>query len=121
MGLPIPDRTRTTVGDPVGMVTATFKYPNECAVEMLLAHMPGSPFDPRANYGQKIRHAVIPYGAPIPDNVSQLTESRFTRRKKELFTFAKEDRGKTACFCIRYENSKGKAGQWGPIISAVIP
>jgi hypothetical protein len=121
MGLPIPDRTRTPVGDPVGLVTATFKYQNEGALEMHIEHVETSPFDPRSNYGFKIQHAVIPYGAPIPESVTQLTESRFTRRKKELFTFEKEDRGKTVCFCLRYENSKGKAGQWGPIVSAVIP
>ena len=29
--------------------------------------------------------------------------------------------GKAAYFSIRYENSKGKAGPWGPLASALIP
>ena len=30
-------------------------------------------------------------------------------------------KGQTVYFCIRYENSKGKAGPWGPIFQAIIP
>jgi hypothetical protein len=52
---------------------------------------------------------------------TELPHSRFTRRKKELFEFPLEDSGKTAYFCIRLENSKGKAGPWGPVFSAIIP
>jgi hypothetical protein len=51
----------------------------------------------------------------------ELPHSRFTRRKKELFDFPQEDRGKTIYFCVRYENAKGEPGPWGPIFSAVIP
>jgi hypothetical protein len=35
--------------------------------------------------------------------------------------FDAEDAGMTAYVCIRYENRKGEAGQWGPVASAVIP
>jgi hypothetical protein len=27
----------------------------------------------------------------------------------------------TAYICCRYENQKGDVGQWGPVVSAVIP
>jgi hypothetical protein len=121
MDLPIYDKKPTPVGNPVGLVTANFRSPNRGALEMLIEHVEGSPFDRKANYGYKIQHAVIPYGAPVPESVNELPESRFTRRKREMFIFDKLDSGKTACFCLRYENSKGKAGQWGPIVSAVIP
>ena len=46
---------------------------------------------------------------------------RFTRRKTELVSFAAEESGMTAYFRARYENGKGEAGKWGPIVSAVIP
>ena len=121
MGLPIYDTTPTPVGDPVGLVTATIKYPNEGALELNIKHVDGSPFDKRANYGVKIRSVVLPIDQPSPNEINMLAESRFTRRKKELYTFEKHDRQKMAYFCFRYENSKGKAGQWGTIISAVIP
>ena len=121
MGLPIYDKTPTSVGDPVGLVTASIKYPNEGALELNIKHVDGSPFDKRANYGVKIRSVVLPIDHPSPNEINMLTESRFTKRKKELYTFDKQDRQKKAYFCFRYENSKGKAGQWGEIISAVIP
>ena len=121
MGLPIYDATPTPVGDPVGLVTATVKYPNEGALELHIKHVTGSPFDKRANYGVKIRSGIFPIDQPPANHANQLTESRFTRRKKELFTFDKNDRKKIACFCLRYENAKGKAGQWSSVISAVVP
>jgi hypothetical protein len=48
-------------------------------------------------------------------------DHRFTRRRKEKLLFDAEDAGKTVYACARYENSKGEAGDWGPVVSAVIP
>jgi len=121
MGLPIYDTTPTTVSAPVGLVTATIRYPNEGALELQIRHVDGSPFDKRANYGVNIKYYALPADAPPPEDVRQLYESLFTRRKKVLFTFEKRDANKRAYFCLRYENSKGQAGQWGPMISAIIP
>jgi hypothetical protein len=121
MALPIYDRTPTPVGDPVGLATAAVKYLNEGALELNIKHVEGSPYDARANYGVKIRWAVTPMDAPPVTDTGLMQDSRFTRRKKETFIFGKHDRKKTAYFALRYENSKGKAGQWGQIISAVIP
>jgi hypothetical protein len=45
----------------------------------------------------------------------------FTRKTRHRFDYSEEDRGKHVYFCLRYENSKGDAGPWGPILSAVIP
>ena len=121
LGLKPKDAIPTPVGDPVGLVTATIKYPNEGAHELGIKHVEGTPYDARANYGTKIRSVVMPIDDPSPNEVKALTESRFTRRKKELFTYGKQDRKKMAYYCFRYENSKGKAGQWSSIIAAVIP
>jgi hypothetical protein len=121
MKLPIYDVIHTPVGNPVGLVTATFKYPNECALELNILHVKGSPYDEKANYGVRIESGVFAVDAPPVTEVNQLHESRFIRRKKELFTFDKKDARKIAYFCLRYENSKGQAGQWGPIVSAIIP
>jgi hypothetical protein len=46
---------------------------------------------------------------------------RFARRKTELVSFAAEESGITAYFCARYENGKGEAGAWGPVVGAIIP
>ena len=58
---------------------------------------------------------------PQPEHGSQLTKSRFTHHRKEKFEFAHDDVKKMAYFAIRYENSKGQAGPWGPVIAAIIP
>jgi hypothetical protein len=121
MGLPIRDTKPTPVGDPVGLVTAVVKYLNEGALELHIEHVESTPADKRANYGVKIAWDVFPMDAPLPDDPEALRRSTFTRRKKELLTFGSADRRKTAVFCLRYENSKGRAGQWGPVFSAVIP
>jgi hypothetical protein len=103
------------------LVAASVQYPNAGALELNIAHVEGTPFDPKANYGTKIRYGVFAADAlPITD-INLLLESRFTRRKKELFIFGDADTGKTAVFRLRYENSKGGAGQWGTAVTAVIP
>ena len=121
LGLKPRDTIPTPVGDPVGLVAATIKYPHDGAHSLSIKHVEGTPYDSRANYGTKIRSVVLPLDEPSPNEVIALTESRFTRRKTELFTYDKQDRKKMAYYCLRYENSKGKAGQWSAIISAVIP
>jgi hypothetical protein len=91
--------------------------------------------DPRAEYGFRIYYGVMPQGGATveaatgprreliktPVSGEELPHSRFVRHKKELFDFPAEDSGKKAYFCLRYENSKGKSGPWGPLFSAIIP
>jgi hypothetical protein len=64
---------------------------------------------------------VIEASVPAPQSETELTESRFTRRKREVFIFQPGDAAKRIYFSMRYENSKGQTGQWCPIFSAVIP
>jgi hypothetical protein len=77
--------------------------------------------DKRAYYGSKILFEVMDANAPAPQSEKDLHESRFSRRKKEGFIFQPQDSGKRLFLCVRYENSKGQAGPWCPIFSAVIP
>ena len=121
LGLKPKDTIPTSVADPVGLATATVKYPNEGALELHIKHTESTPMDERANYGFRIYFGVYATDEVPPDSGEDLRESRFTRQKKELFTFRPKDSGKRAYFSIRYENSKGKAGQWGHLISAIIP
>ena len=121
MGLTVYDTIPTSVADPIGLVTATIKYPNAGALELHIKHVEGTPMDIKANYGFRIYYGVYAADDSMPETGEDLRASKFTRQKKMLFTFNPKDSGKTACFCIRYENSKGKAGQWGSLISAIIP
>jgi hypothetical protein len=50
---------------------------------------------------------------PLFDKFTSLA-GRINRRKSA------EDAGKTVYVCARYENSKGEAGNWGPLASAVV-
>jgi hypothetical protein len=121
MGLPIYDTTPTPVGEPKGQPTASVVYLGGQVVELITGHVEGTPFDPKANYGKAIHMKLCAENDIPPQTADELPKSRFTRRKKEIFKFAQSDVRKTAYFCIRYENSKGVAGPWGPIITAVIP
>ena len=121
MQLPLYDTEPTTVADPVGLAKANVKYPNKGALELQLEHDGSTPADAKANYGFRIYHGVVAAGETPPASGMDLHESIFSRKKKVLFTYKPDDSGKTAYFCIRYENSKGKAGQWGALFSAIIP
>ncbi|MDR2928186.1 MAG: hypothetical protein LBV41_08325 [Cytophagaceae bacterium] len=121
MSIPVRDKVRTPVGDPQGQPKAGITYPGRAQLQLHVQHVEGTPSDARANYGCRIYYGVFDAGQPLPTAGKELRESRFTRHKKELFDFEQNDSGKTAVFCLRYENRKGKTGQWGPIVSAVIP
>jgi hypothetical protein len=90
--------------------------------------------DSRADYGYRVYYGVLPPLQPTVEEATgprrylmkaavqgvELPHSQFVRRKRELFVFPAEASGKTAYFSIRYENSKGRAGPWGPVFSAII-
>jgi hypothetical protein len=121
LGLKPKDTTPTPVADPTGFATATVRYLQKGTLELHIRHLESTPMNAKANYGYRVYYGVYAAGETLPEMGKDLRESRFTRQKKMLFTFEPEDSGKTAYFCIRYENSKGKAGQWGQLFSAIIP
>jgi hypothetical protein len=130
------DTTHTPVPPPTAQAEADITRPGVHLLELHLRAVSGSPPDPhRSDYGYRIYYGVLPPGGAsvevatgtrrellrVPVSGEELPHSKFTRRKKELFDFAQEDSGKTVYFCIRYENSKGESGPWGPLFSSVIP
>jgi hypothetical protein len=84
--------------------------------------------DPRSDYGVRIYYGFsgspsdqYPFRLDKPLKTGKvLPYSVFTRRQKERFDFDGES-GNTVYFCLRYENSKGQAGPFGPVLQAVIP
>ena len=121
MALPVYDTTPTTVGNPQGQATADIAHMGGQILQLHIKHVSGTPSDAKANYGCKIYYGLFADGDKQPANGEDLTKHKFTRRKKEIFEFTPADVKKTAYFAIRYENSKGKAGPWGPMFSALIP
>ena len=121
LGLKPKDAIPTPAPDPVGLAEASISYPRRTQLKLLIRHITGSSDDAREYYGCRIYYGTYSPGETLPASGKDLRESRFTRRQRELFMFQPEDSGKTACFCLRYENSKGVAGPWGPLVSAIIP
>ena len=135
LGLKPRDTIRTPVDVPTAQATADVTFPG---LHMLMLHikpLSGTLHDPRADYGFRVYHGVMPAGGASDEEAAmprrylkkapvkgeELPHSQFVRRRKELFIFPADDSGKTAYFSIRYENSKGQAGPWGPVFSATIP
>ena len=120
LGLKPKDNEPTPVNDPTGQAEAGISFPGRTQLMLHIKHVAGQQNDARAYYGCRIYWGIPDAGDPPPQGY-HLRESKFTRKKKELFTFQPAESGKTVYFCIRYENSKGVAGPWGPVTSAIIP
>jgi len=135
LGLKVPDRIRSPVPKPGGTTSAEITYPGIGQLRLHLYRIDGTVPDKRAEYGRRIYWGVLPHGGATleqaagkghylmkrPVSGEELVHSKSTRRAKETIVFSTEDSGSTAYFCVRYENSKGEPGPWGPIFSAVIP
>jgi hypothetical protein len=130
MGIPLLDTERTPVPPPEIQVEADIVFPGIHMVELRKIR-PVSGLDqpdPRSDYGVRIYYGLtgeaddaFPFRLDGPVKTAKvLPYSIFTRRKKERFDFDGES-GSKVYFCLRYENSKGQSGPFGPVLSAVIP
>jgi hypothetical protein len=135
--LPLPDEIHSPIGKPAGQPSVTVTYPGgPHLLKVHLSFLAGTqPLDTRGDYGYALYRGIMPQGGATleqaasvkhylmkpPLDGEELLHYRFTRRKTELVSFAAEESGMTAWFCARYENGKGEAGEWGPVVSAVIP
>jgi hypothetical protein len=73
---------------------------------------------PAGQHGIECRWGILP-GAPA--DASGLHDSEFDTHTPLVLNFPGQDRGKTVYFALRWENSRGLKGPFGPIESAVIP
>jgi hypothetical protein len=135
--LPLPDESRTPVPPPTGQPALTVTYPGgPHLLKVHLSFLAGTaPLDTRGDYGYALYRGIMPQGGATleqaasvkhylmtePHSGEELLHYRFSRRKTEIVDFTAEESGMTAYFCARYENGKGEAGKWGPIVSAIIP
>jgi hypothetical protein len=123
------DLHHSPIPAPESQVEADLTFPGIHMVELRkIRPVSGTAPDARSDYGTRIYYGLS--GPPSDKYRFRLTEapktggdlpySLFTRRKNERFDFDGES-GNRVYFCLRYENSKGEAGPFGPIFSAVIP
>jgi hypothetical protein len=135
LGLRLPDTNPTSIGPPTSVVNAEIAYPHKNALSLFIAPLSGHAYDDRASWGFRIYYGVLPQSVGlseemmserqflrrVPQNPEELPHSHFTRRKRDLIEFPYDNSGKQCFVCIRYENGKGEAGPWGPMVSSFIP
>jgi hypothetical protein len=129
LGIPPIDNTKSTVPAPDNQVEADLTFPGIHIVELAkIRPVTGTPPDSRSDYGVRIYFGLsgppsekYPFRlAQAPKRGEEIPYSVFTKKKNKRFDLEGES-GNTVYFCLRYENSKGEAGPFGPILSAVIP
>jgi hypothetical protein len=137
LGFKAKDPHPSPVPAPEGVPAVSLSYPGgPHAITARLGPMAGTrELDPRSDYGYAVYLGIMPPGGAtleqaasekhylikIPADGKSLQHYRFTRRRKEKILFDAEEGGMTAWVCCRYENGKGEAGQWGPVVSAIVP
>jgi hypothetical protein len=121
LGISVYDTIPTVISIPKVRAMIKVVYKGAGHLELHTAPEGDISEDRRAYHGIKIQFDLFNADAPAPETRDVLNRSVFTRRKKEPFVFQPEDSAKRMYFCARYENSKGQAGPWSTITSAVIP
>jgi hypothetical protein len=135
LGLKPHDTNPSPIPPPKGFAEADISYPGVGTLELHCRPVAGQPpLDERSDYGYRVYYGVMPVGGAsaedatgtkrelvkAPQTGADLPHSQWVRRKRERFSFP-GDSGKTVWIAIRYENSKGQSGPWGPLTSAIIP
>jgi hypothetical protein len=121
LGLKPKDVEPTSVPAPAGQAKVETRYAGPAQLEAIVSHVEGTAFDLKTIHGYQLAFMLCDADQTPPASGKEFTESKFSRRKKFPFTFEREDMGKKMYFAVRYENSKGEAGPWGPVTSAVVP
>jgi hypothetical protein len=106
-------------GKPAAMAAVETFLAGRHELGIRLVYVSGNPED-RANKGFRVWYKAVPPGGAPVTHPRELSESFFTRRKKDLIVFDYEDSGKTAFIAVQVENGS-KKGPWGPIVSSIIP
>jgi hypothetical protein len=119
LGLKPHDKHPTPSSTPTAQVTIETFLVGRHELGVRIIYLTGSP-DDKANKGYRIWYSVVAPGETPPTSPKQLTNSFYTKRRKDLIEFEYEDSGKMVYFAVQVEND-GKKGPWGPLVKALIP
>ncbi|MHB9291278.1 hypothetical protein Holit_00351 [Hollandina sp. SP2] len=109
----------TPSGYPTAEVTVETYLVGRHELGIRLVYVSGNPED-KANKGFRVWYKTVASGGEPVRASKELTDSFYTRRKKDVVVFDYEDSGKTAYMAVQVENG-GKKGPWGPLVSGIIP
>jgi hypothetical protein len=134
LGMRLPDTTQTNIEPPTSRVTAVMSRPGQATLGLHIVPADSNTYDERAEWGFRVYWGILPHGGAsetehlerqhllrVPQRPEELPQSHFTRRKRDQIEFEFDESGMIAYICIRYENSKGDKGPWGPMVNSVIP
>jgi hypothetical protein len=127
MGIPNRDTKPTRVLPPTSQAEADMTFPGIHLLELVKIRKVGTiSDDPRSDHGVSVHIGIVDavhgkwrISAP-PSTGEDMPYAVFTREKKLRLDLDGES-GKIVYLCLRYENSKGEAGPFGPILHAVVP
>jgi hypothetical protein len=106
-------------GVPTAQVTVETYLVGPHELGVRITYVTGSP-DDKTNKGYRIWYSVIAPDEPPPSKPEELHRTFYTQRRKDLIGFENEESGSTVWFAVQIEND-GKKGNWGPMVSALIP
>ncbi|MDR2516066.1 MAG: hypothetical protein LBC88_01645 [Spirochaetaceae bacterium] len=124
------DSTKTDIPAPRLEAEGDVRFPDYGIIEVVNIRARGDmgAEDRRAYRGARIYYGLT--GNPTPLDLFRLTEapvagyqlphSTWTQRRNHRFEFQGES-GNRIYICLCFENGKGVAGPWGPILTAIIP
>ena len=120
LGLKPHHSTHTPSSVPTAQVKAETYLVGQHELGIKIVYVTGSPNDP-TNKGYRIWYSVVAPGEAPSAGPEDLRKSFFTMRKNDLLQFDYGEIGQTVYFAMQIENSDGKQGTWGPMVSALIP
>jgi hypothetical protein len=115
-----PNSTHTPSPIPTDQVKVETYLMGRHELGVKIVYVTGSSANP-ANKGYRIWYSVVAPGETPPARPDDLRKSFYTMRKKHLVQFDYNESGHTTYFAVQIENSGGKQGPWGPMVSALIP
>ena len=128
--LALHDNTRSGVPVPRLEAEGDVRFPDYGIIEVVNIRARGdmSREDRRAYRGVRIYYGLTGTPTPLdpfrlieaPIAGYQLPHSIWTQRKSHRFDFHGES-GNRIYICLCFENGKGGAGPWGPVLTAIIP
>lgn len=119
IGITVPDDIKTPVGVPTTAPVGRIEQLNRLqhTIHFADSDSPTSKAKPAGVRGCQI---WVKVGSPAPTSASEMQYLATDTRTPYVAQFEGIDIGKTACYWLRWENTKGQTGPWSAPVSATI-